>query len=168
MPDDPASRALEAALSAPPGFNLDLALGFVDPRPVQLLALWRSKCRGSLLPRRADFDPLHLRPHLGWLCVVEVLPGGEDLVYRLIGSGIVEMVGRDATRMPVSQVLPVGALTIFRHLIGAPKPARTHGQVAWRGKGFISHESLLLPLADDGKTVDRFLVEMVFPEASAT
>lgn len=167
MSDDAELRALETALSAPPGFNLDLALRFTHPLPPTLLALWRSKCHGTALPRRADFDPLTLRPHLGWLCIAEVLPGGGDLVYRLIGSNIVETVGRDATRMPVSQVLPPAALAIFRELIRAPRPARTHGEVAWRGKGFITHESLLLPLADDGGTVDRFLVEMVFPGRGA-
>jgi hypothetical protein len=169
MAEDAELRALETELSAAPGFQLDFSLAFTHPLPPQLLALWRACCRGSLLPKRADFDPLQLRPHLGWLCVVEVqrgAPGAEDLVYRLIGTGIVDMVGRDATGKPVSQVLPPGALTIYRHLIAKPRPARSHGQVAWRGKGFIRHESLLLPLADDGRTVDRFLVEMVFPEGA--
>lgn len=165
--EDAELRALEAELSAPPGFNLDFSLAFTHALPPQLLAFWRACCRGPHLPKRADFDPLQLKPHLGWLCVVEVLPGApgaEDLLYRLIGSGIVDMVGRDATGKPVSQVLPSGALTIYRHLIAKPRPARTHGEVAWRGKGFIAHETLLLPLADDGRTVDRFLLEMVFPQ----
>lgn len=163
MNDDADLAALAATLSAPPAFNVDFSLGFTDPRPGALLALWRSKCRGPLIPGRADFDPASLKPHLGWLCIAEVLPDADDLRYTLIGSAIVEVVGRDATRMRVSEVLPAPALAIYRHLIAHPRPARTHGSVAWREKGFIQHETLLLPLAADGVRVDRFLIEMAFP-----
>jgi hypothetical protein len=167
MLDDGDLDALAAALSTPPGFHVDFSLRFTDPRPPTLLSLWESKRRPLLLPRRSDFDPVNLKPHLGWLCIAEVLPDRNDLIYRLIGTGIVETVGRDATRRRVSEILPAGALRIFQHLMRAPQPTRTYGQVEWRGKGYISHESLMLPLADDGTTVDRFLIEMVFDRAPA-
>jgi hypothetical protein len=154
---------IEAALSAPPELNLDLGLAFADPRPKSLLALWRAKRQGPRLPRRADFDPLALKPHLGWLCIAEVLPGRDDLCYRLIGSAIVDIVGRDVTGRRVSEVMPPAALDVFGYLMRHPRPARTYGTVAWCDKGFVSHETLLLPLADDGATVDRFLIEMLFP-----
>jgi hypothetical protein len=165
MPQDIDLQSLEAALSAPPGLNVDFHLRFVDPRPLQLLEHWRARCRGSLLPRRADFDPVSLKAHLGWLCIVEVLPDRCDLVYRLIGSRIVEIVGRDATGKRVSEVLPPAALTMYRHVMEAPRPVRVFGAVEWRDKGYISHETLALPLADDGRTVDRFLLEMAFGPA---
>lgn len=105
-----------------------------------------------------------LRRHLGWLCVVEVVEDGADFRYRLIGSNIVEKVGRDMSGHMVSEVLPRSAVDIYREMLRDRQPVRTHGRVTWRGKGFLFHETLLLPLADDGVTVDRFLVEMVFPD----
>ncbi len=69
------------------------------------------------------------------------------------GAAPKEMVGRDA------------ALAVFRHLRGRPRAACTYGRAGWREKGFVNHETLLLPLAADGGTVDRLLIERVFPNA---
>ena len=147
-----------------PGIVRDPGLSFVTDLPRELLALWVSLCVDGRLPRRSDFDFARLRRHLGWLCVVEVVDEGADFRYRLIGTNIVDRVGRDMSGRLVSQVLPASALDIFRDAMHERAAVRTHGPVSWRGKGFLRHETLILPLADDGRTVDRFLVEMVFPD----
>lgn len=152
-------------LSTHPGFRLDFTLSFAEALPLRLLELWEAKRQGSALPRRADFDMATLRPHLGWLCIADVAAEIDDLRYRLIGSRITEMVGRDMTGRLVSETLPEAAVAIFRYLIRHPYPARTCGRLEWRDRGFMEHETLLLPLAADGQTVDQFLVEMVFPGA---
>ena len=148
--------------SAALDFIVDGSLSFQSPLPLELLTLWRGKCREGLLPRRSDFDWTELSPHFGQLCVVEVMPSREDLRYRLIGSRIVEVVGRDMTGRLVSETLPPAALAVYFELMDSPRPLRTHGRLHWRGKNFIRHETLLLPLAEDGRTVDQFLLEMAF------
>ena len=160
---DQATQQLQA-LSAPPAFIVDPDLAFVEPLPIRLLQTWQAKCAGRVLPARGDFDPAALRPHLGWLCIVDLPPGIDELRYRLIGSRIADFVGRDMTGRLVSEVLPAPALAIYHHLMIQPRPLRTHGRVEWRDKGHIPHETLILPLAGDGRTVDGFLVEMVFPD----
>lgn len=158
-----ADRQLQA-LSAPPAVSVDLGLRFLEALPLHLLQMWQGKCAGGALPKRADFDLLALRPHLGWLCVVEVCEHRDDLRYRLIGSRITDFVGRDMTGRLVSEVLPEAALHIYRHLIAYPRALRTHGSIVWRDKGHIPYETLILPLAADGRSVDGFMVEMVFPD----
>lgn len=160
MKDNASDREGLLNLSAPPGFITDPDLRFVSPLPPRFLEIWRSRCTDGRLPARREFDVLELREYLGWLCVAEVLPGGGDLRYRLIGTSIVDRVGRDATGKRVSEVLPPEALRIYFHLIDHPRPLRTHGEIGWRGRDFLRHETLLLPLADDGAAVDRFFVLM--------
>lgn len=152
------NRKALAELSSPPGFIVDPDLGFGEGRHAGLLELWRSRCVDGRLPARRGFDVLELRDFMGWLNIAEVLPGGDDLVYRLVGTGVVERMGRDITGRRVSEVLPPTALRIFRHLIRHPAPLRGHGAVGWRDREFLHHETLLLPLADDGATVDRFFI----------
>lgn len=156
------AAAVEATLSAPPEFILDLQLAFETPSPRDLLELWGARRNGARLPSRDDFSFDDLRPYFGHLCIVDVLPEIDDLRFKLVGTVIVETVGRDATGMLVSDVLPEPALRIYRYLIQNATPARTHGRVEWRDKEFISHETLLLPLAADGAAVDQFLLMMSF------
>lgn len=150
------------ALSTPPHFNVDVTLNFHNALPPDLLAMWRERCTPGKLPARSDFDVLDMRNFMGWLCIAEVTPDREDLVYRLIGTRVVENVGRDMTGAVVSETLPAPALQIFRHLMNDPRPVRTWGDVGWRNKEFRHHESLVLPLAADGQVIDRFFVMMMF------
>lgn len=145
-----------------PEFAVDEALNFESEPPRQLIALWQGKRADDGLPARGDFDWAELQPFFGWICIAEVAPARDDLRYRLIGSGIVEMVGRDVTGRLVSEVMPAETLAIFRDLIASPRILRTHGAMQWRDKEFIRHESLLLPLADNGADVDQFLILMTF------
>lgn len=149
-------------LSSPPTLITDPDLGFENDLQSRLLAMWRDRCTGHRLPARRDFDVLELKEYMGWLCVVEVLPGGEDLIYRLVGTGVVDRMGRDITGKRVSEVLPPAALRIHQHLMRHPQPLRTYGEIGWVGREFILHETLLLPLADDGKTVDRFFLLITY------
>lgn len=151
------------ALSIPLWFRLDLELDFVDPKPLQLLEFWRTKFRGSLLPRRDQFEPHELMHHLGNLIVLEVENERRDLRYRLVGTDIVECVGRDVTGQLIGEAYDERAVRVVNYLAENKIPGRIFGRVDWQDKPFMHYETLLLPLADDGHTVDRMLGEMVFP-----
>lgn len=45
-------------------------------------------------------------------------------------------------------------------------PVRVFGVVDWLDKGHKRYETVILPLADDGKTVNRFVGAMVFGSAA--
>ena len=60
----------------------------------QLVAYWEKKRGMRLAPCRADVDPVELRMHLPNIFMVDVLDGGADFRYRLIGAAIVAGLGR--------------------------------------------------------------------------
>ena len=152
--------------SASPWHIVDFALAFEDTRLSNLKALWDRKRGDRVMPARADFDPTDLREHIGSLFLVDVLEGGDDFQYRLIGSAIVDAVGRDVTGKKVSDVFEEPILRLYRHLVQHPTPVRTHGTVEWRQRCYLEHECILLPLSDDGRTVNKFICEMVFTPTS--
>ncbi|WP_281016055.1 MULTISPECIES: PAS domain-containing protein [unclassified Minwuia] len=156
----PAQDSRLEALSAPPEFYLDPALAFDDPLVASLLTLWESRYVGERLPARSDFTVTELQPYFGWLCLLRVNPDRQDLVYSLVGTRIVDLVGRDNTGKAVGASMPSWALETYLCLMDTPRPVRSWGTVNWRGRDFLKQESLMLPLATDGRTVDQFLTIM--------
>jgi len=159
--------------SRPPWLVVDFALDFVEPRLRRFYDIWQGKCDGARLPKRADFDPLELKEHLGCLFISERAPDGEDFIYRLIGTEIVEAVGTDATGQRMGDVVgnPTDELVMF--CAAERQPLRHHGYLVWRKKSYMRFEAVMLPLADDGVSVDRLIGEMAFgrpgprPDATA-
>ncbi len=143
-------------------FQIDPDMNFHNSLPVSLLKEWRGYCSDAGLPARADFGMQTLRQYLGWICLLRVDPDRRDLVYSLIGTRIVDQVGRDNTGKAVSETLPPVALDIYMQLLAEPRPVRTWGPVTWRNRDYLHHESLVLPLASDRRTVDQFMVLMMF------
>lgn len=143
-------------------FTIDPDLDFHNGLPRQLLQDWQAQRTGDRLPTRQQFGIEDLRPYLGWICLLRVNPDRRDLVYSLIGTRIVDQVGRDNTGKAVSETLPPEALEIYMRLLEHPQPTRTWGPVTWRNRDYLHHESLLLPLASDGIQVDQFMVLMMF------
>jgi hypothetical protein len=134
----------------------------------ELYQLWRTKSKNGRLPARADFDPLEMRAFLGSIFLVTAEPGGEDFRYTLIGTTITQHVGRDNTNRCVGDVFGAAGLALYGKCREAGRPVRVHGVVDWRDKEHKAYETLLLPLADDGRSVDRFIGGMVFGPASAS
>src|SRR6185437_105432 len=62
-----------------------------------LLGYWDHKRSGRIGPRRAEIDPAEIRPHLPHLVMTDVIDGGNDFRFRLIGTRIVEGLGHDNT-----------------------------------------------------------------------
>lgn len=157
----PTSQEPSAGLSKS-DFQIDPGMNFHNSLPTSLLKEWQGHCVGDKLPARSDFGMQTLRQYLGWICLLRVNPDRHDLVYSLIGTRIVDQVGRDNTGKAVSETLPPAALEIYMRLLEQPQPTRTWGPVTWRNRDYLHHESLLLPLASDGIQVDQFMVLMMF------
>lgn len=88
-----------------------LGTQFVEiPAPVcdgakRLFAFWQQQTPAGDLPGRDafSFDALRDLRLLGHTFVIEPLDGGTDWRYRLLGSDIVWMFGRDVTNVPFTQ-----------------------------------------------------------------
>lgn len=70
-----------------------------------LRELWDKKKVVDRLPRRADFDPKTLRPWIGNLALVEIVPNG-DLLFRICGTNLHSRFGGEFTGRDVSALSP--------------------------------------------------------------
>lgn len=161
----PASRIVFDPVS---GFDSSLAL--VDDRLILLLAAWREKAAAAPggIPDRRDMplEVLHATGALPFAMVVDVVDGGEKFRFRLVGTRIVEMAGRDVTGRTFEEVYPAPLAAKFtevhRWVTAERRPARYTGSLYFHGKDYYSFELLWLPLADGGSHVAINLGAMVF------
>ena len=128
------------------------------------------------LPGRQHVDPLDLRRFLPWIWLLELQREPFRARYRLVGTRICELAGRELTGMWLDEA----------HSLVAENPSRLDrfrrvaeiGQPSWRrGKpslflsdmaDFTEIENLFLPLARNGQTVDMILAYSVFYHLDGT
>ncbi len=128
---------------------------FEDSRLAQLLVHWRGLARDGDLPPAEAIDPTELVFILGWLMIIDPFRS-----YRLYGSSIAEITGRDLTGCKVSDSFPdFAAFTseVYRGAMQSRRPVLTrhtphHRIVVSRW------ERLILPFATSDGSVGRFLV----------
>ncbi len=124
-----------------------------------LHALWLSKRGSRPLPLRRAFDVIELRPWLGFLCLVDIEDQGRDFRYRIFGTRIATLIGRELTGRRLSEVdsglrdgLRPGYLEVARS--GAPATFTPALHEAWRT---IRLSELVLPLSIDGLGTNMLL-----------
>ncbi|MEK9968686.1 MAG: PAS domain-containing protein [Ferrovibrio sp.] len=142
--------------------RLPLADAMGNPDCRLAIDLWESKRGGRLMPSRADFDPLELKPILPRLILIDVLDDPPDFRYRLAGTMSRDLRGVEVTGQSVLELVP-----------------RQHGARLWndlcemqreRGPQYVqisvisstgeplSYRVLRLPLGVDGETMDMVMV----------
>src|SRR5579859_8055397 len=76
-------------------------MGFAEALPDQrlmaLLGYWSAKRGARRMPSRADIDPADLRVLLPHIMLLDVIDGGSDMRYRLVGTEIERHLGRPVT-----------------------------------------------------------------------
>jgi hypothetical protein len=133
---------------------------FEDGRLGQLLEHWRGLARDGDLPSAETIDPTALVFILGWLMIIDPLAGGADFKYRLYGSSIAELTGRDLTGCNVSDSFPdFAAFTseVYRGAMQSRRPVLTR-HTPHRRIVVSRWERLILPFAGSDGSVARFLV----------
>ncbi len=135
----------------------------LSPQAEGFWAYWNDKRRGRRLPARADIDPVEMKPWLGEVLLLDVIEGGRDFRYRLVGAMIAYRTGHDMTgkllsEMPVDPAIGAAYLRDHRQAVEtrAPVLARYDYLSARDGRP-VKFERLLLPLGDDGETVNMLL-----------
>jgi hypothetical protein len=123
-----------------------------------LYALW-GQTGGDKLPAREQFTPKHLRRWMGNLAIVRLVPPTGRLRVDLVGTRIVEIDGVDSTGQYLDEIAPPHAvdalLEPYRTVLDQRRP-HYHRFVPPSRPTTAVHR-LLLPLADDGVTIDRIL-----------
>lgn len=135
-----------------------------DERLRRLFDYWDGKRQGRRYPARGDLDPLDFPYILGWVALVDVVRNPLRFRYRLLGVLLVERFGFDMT----GKYLEDFPLPSFRSFL-----ARSWTEVVERGTPVHEFhndvvdghrrdfETLRLPLASDGETIDMLLVASV-------
>ena len=144
---------------------LTAAVDFAIENTRQLRELWSGKRpgRGSL-PAFRFFDPLELRPWADNLVLYQVERQDDQHVYRFakVGKNVAAIDGGDHTGRLMHQALPPTQLwAIIGHYDAALRtrgPVEFHDTIPSPGGGAVKWDKLLLPLSDDGTTVDNLLM----------
>lgn len=163
--DHEASADTPAARDAlGPGFHVDFANDDLPDEKLQdLHAIWLSKLGADRLPGREDFDPTELPPRLlPWITIFDI--EAERFRIRIVGTGIVEALGQDTTgryldELPNTDLL----LARARWAVENAKPFYVPDlTMVWDEDRWGRYSVLCVPLASDGKQVDKLLYLMSF------
>ena len=132
-----------------------------DERLLALYRYWESKRGDRAMPARGDIDPLEIPNLLPMILLIDVTETG-DYRYRLVGTEIVNNFGTNSTGKTFTEALPEGPYTeyitgLVRDVVSTGRPLYSEG--AFMAKGRIDRQvrRLVLPLSDDGHTVDKLL-----------
>ncbi|MBT3532263.1 MAG: PAS domain-containing protein [Rhodospirillaceae bacterium] len=142
-----------------------------SPALIEIYKFWLGLRTGAVLPARSDFHPTDLPPNLmPHIAIADVIRNGSDLRFqwRLVGTHITEGTGRDVAGRYFDDVyggdnhddLVAAYLRIARN--GAP--LRWHGDCQFVDKEWMMTEVVGMPLSENGRTVDKLFMGMVFSQ----
>ncbi len=139
------------------------------------IAYWQALRAGRKVPARSQLSPRDMAGILRNVVLVKVVDGGRDYEYRIAGDAHVQAFTVRFKNLRLSQ-LSERAPGLGRILHGLYEHVRTTGEpLAVRGwvdrdlpeTRFMYYESALLPLSEDGETVDHVLVVSIYVPKSA-
>jgi hypothetical protein len=137
-----------------------------SPQLLSLFDYWLAKRGHNFAPHRADFDPIDLPKLLPHLILSEVGDGGNEILYRLVGTEIVKAHGYDYTGYTVQRLTSGATLAFTQELYGRivseQMPVYSEGHFRWMGKEHSWTKRLHLPLTRGGAMVDMVLACQVF------
>ncbi len=131
------------------------------PDVLKMLAYWEGKRNGRAMPQRSDIDPAEMVGMLPNIILVDVVDDDRHFVYRLVGTGEVQLRGHDPTGKSVRDgyfaATPEAAEARYRRVVEsrAPYYEEDNFQVVDR---YICEANLFLPLSDDDRTVNKIMV----------
>lgn len=135
--------------------------------------LWDGKLAGRRIPGRVDFPIEDLEPWFGHVIIMDVIDGGRDFRYRMIGTGITRFLNRDYSGRFVSECDYGGGrdkvIDTFRRPVVDGTPIFRSGHVIWAGdKTWRTYDSVHCPLASDGETTDMTIGVLYFGTVAVT
>lgn len=116
---------------------------------------------------RADIDPVEIPHLLPNVFIYEVLREPRDYRMVLVGTALVEVFGVDHTNCRFDEIFSGPTAPAIRaeydNLVETGEPILSNHDASWTGREFVSYARLLLPLSDDGKTVNK-MIGVLFPD----
>lgn len=135
-----------------------------------LYRYWLSHHPGEALPGRQHIDPCDLPKFLPRLWLLDVQREPFRLRYRLVGTRICELVGKDLTGRWLDEVHPAAVLETnnfarFHASVATGMPSRRRGRpnlFLLHKADFTEIENGIFPLARDGSNVDMLMAYSIF------
>ena len=133
-----------------------------SPRLRAFQAYWRGLAPDGAVAAYSAFDVVQLpRPLVAFLILLDVIEAGRDFRYRVVGTGVVDAIGRDFTGETVSEYRhrhePPAVAEGYRRVCDRRAPDLYQGTLESVGKEFIRYERLAMPLAGDDDRVAYIL-----------
>jgi hypothetical protein len=133
------------------------------PSTLTIYDYWIDKCRGRRMPMRSDIDPITMpRRILPDICLVDVVPDERRYVYRVVGTGEVEVRGNDPTGKSVLEGFfgpsAEDALACYDRVVSTRAPFLDPMPFTSKDGKYVNVETLFLPLSEDGMNVSKILV----------
>lgn len=138
----------------------------------QFYDYWLSISPPGALPGRQHVVPEHMAPWLSRLWLLDVYRNPLRYRCRVAGSDMVRSIGAEVTGMWLDEVHPSSVTNPasrdrFRIVAEQGRPTWRRGEPRWaRRPEFRITESLLLPLAADGRTVDKIIAVSITFDAA--
>ena len=146
--------------------NIDPELECSDPTLLAVHRYWDEKRGQRRMPSRRDIDPLDIGRHLSNIILIDVEQAPFRLRYRLIGTTITEVMGRDSTGKYYDEIYAPELLdkiyASFHWMIEHMAPLRTYGEAFYPDKDIYGYEALNLPLSNDGEVINMVFGALVF------
>jgi hypothetical protein len=152
----------------PPSVEIDRSTDW----PVNLSFVrdyWLDRRGSRSMPSRKDISPAQLKAQLPYLLLADVIDGGADFRYRLVGTELRRFFRAEPSAKLMSEALaPFGAATVeatlasYRAVVERRAPMRLTGAGSWYGQDLKLFDALLAPLSDDDASVNMILGTFVF------
>lgn len=125
-------------------------------------AYWESKIVDGRIPARSDIEPLDIPELLPQIILLDVDQEPWNFRFRLIGTNVVYHLTEDWTGSWFSEIghmaPPSSIFTACVEVASSLQPLRNQTPYVGPHSNFISSDDIILPLSDDGETVDKLLV----------
>ena len=137
-----------------------------EPMLGALHAYWHAKSTGRTMPSRIDLDMVEMpRAALPYLMLIDVVRTGPAwryrYRYRLVGTEMVSVIGRDVTSLFLDEVIPAERhADVFDWLDAVVRdriPMALEMSLGWENRDFRHARRVALPLSADGTNVDMML-----------
>jgi hypothetical protein len=130
------------------------------PQIQALYAYWERKRAGRSMPSRADIQPVEIARLMPHVFIVDVAEDG-GLTYRLFGTALVALFGREMTGRPLGDGLAADAAdearARYRLVIRDRKPYFHVARLVEPCNDFSEVERLLLPLSPNDVRIDMVI-----------
>jgi hypothetical protein len=125
--------------------------------------IWEAKRGRADFPRRSEFSLRDLRRVIHHLAFVAI--EGELYRIKFMGDSLVQALGNRIDQFVTDAFVPPRAKKLCQHFAEtecARVPITICGAMSEGGDGHRMHHTLIAPLAEDGVSIDGFMIVILF------